>query len=156
MIRGFANSCDTLNLPSTPTSSNMFTFGHSFSSFPYTMSLFSEALLAFLNTGNISDEDATSVLEEYAWSSIISGKRVREYCEDLTEVISKVSHPFAKDLQLISSSTSQVLCKDYFTLVSWRLSFLLSESHQPTSHHHLHYLLPSSLQITYPASPENN
>jgi hypothetical protein len=98
MIRGFANSCDTLNLPSTPTSSNMFTFGHSFSSFPYTMSLFSEALLAFLNTGNISDEDAASVLEEYAWSSIVSGKRVREYCEDLTEVISKVSHPFPEGL----------------------------------------------------------
>jgi hypothetical protein len=55
------------------------------------MPFFSETLLAFLNTGNICDEDATSVLEEYAWSSIVSGKRVREYCEDLTEVISKVS-----------------------------------------------------------------
>jgi hypothetical protein len=32
-------------------------------------------------------------LEEYAWSCIVSGKRVREYCEDLTEVISKVSSP---------------------------------------------------------------
>jgi len=60
------------------------------------MSLFSEALLAFLNTGNVSDEDATSVLEEDAWSSIVSGKRVREYCEDLTEVISKVSYPLQK------------------------------------------------------------
>ena len=97
MIRGFANSSDTLHLPSTPTSANMFTFGHSFSSFPYTMSLFSEALLAFLNTGSVSDEDATSVLEEYAWSSIVSGKRVREYCEDLTEIISKVSNPLPKD-----------------------------------------------------------
>jgi hypothetical protein len=95
MIRGIANSSDTLLLPSTPTSSNLFTFGHqhpfSLSSFPYTMPFFSETLLAFLNTGNICDEDATSVLEEYAWSSIVSGKRVREYCEDLTEVISKVS-----------------------------------------------------------------
>lgn len=55
------------------------------------MPLFSETLLALLNTGNISDEDATSVLEEYAWSSVVAGTRVREYCEDLTEVISKVS-----------------------------------------------------------------
>jgi len=156
MIRGFANSSDTLNSPSTPTSSNMFTFGHSFSSFPYTMSLFSEGLLAFLNTGNVSDEDATSVLEEYAWSSIVSGKRVREYCEDLTEVISKVSHPFHEDLQLTCSSTSQVQCKDYSTLVSSLPSFPSFESHQPTSHHHSHSLLPSSLPITYPASPENN
>lgn len=56
------------------------------------MPFFSETLLAFLNAGNVSDEDATSVLEEYAWSSIVAGKRVREYCEDLTEVISKVSY----------------------------------------------------------------
>lgn len=140
MIRGFSNSSDTLNTPTTSTSLNMFTFGHSFSSFPYTMSLFSEALLAFLNTGNVSDEDATSALEEYAWSSIVSGKRVRELCEDLTEIISKVSHPLPeRELLLMSSSTNQVLCKDYFTLVSSPPSFPSFESHQPTSHHHLHY-----------------
>lgn len=100
MIRGLTASTDTLLLSSTPTSSNLFTFGFnhshqphpfSLSSFPYTMPFFSESLLAFLNTGNVCDEDATSVLEEYAWSSIVSGKRVREYCEDLTEVLSKVS-----------------------------------------------------------------
>lgn len=55
------------------------------------MSVFSETLLAFLNGGDITDEDVTSVLEEYAWSSIAGGKRVREYCEDLADVVIKVS-----------------------------------------------------------------
>jgi hypothetical protein len=54
------------------------------------MPVFSEALLAFLNGGDVTDEDITSVLEEYAWSCISGGKRVREYCEDLADVIAKV------------------------------------------------------------------
>jgi hypothetical protein len=92
MMRGLAglNSSDELLLPTTPTTSTLFTFGQSFTSFPYTMSVFSETFLAFLNGGDLTDEDVTSVLEEYAWSSIAGGKRVREYCEDLADVIAKV------------------------------------------------------------------
>jgi hypothetical protein len=91
MMRGLVNpsSSDELLLPSTPTSSTLFTFGHSFT-FPFTMPVFSETLLAFLNGGDVTDEDITSVLEEYAWSCISGGKRVREYCEDLADVIAKV------------------------------------------------------------------
>jgi len=74
--------------------------------------------LAFLNTGNISDEDATSVLEEYAWSSIVSGKRVREYCEDLTEVISKVSQYILVGTSTDDSSINQVQCSAYSIPVS--------------------------------------
>jgi hypothetical protein len=118
----------------------LFTFGTSFSSFPYTMPVFSETLLAFLNAGNVTDDDAVSVLEEYAWSCIVSGKRVREYCEDLTEVISKVSWlPSRRVTRADDSSTNQVLSSVCCILAYSLPSFPTFESPHRTSHHHLPY-----------------
>lgn len=101
--RPFASSSPS---PSPP-AKQLFTFNPSFTFYPYTMSLLQEALLSHLKNSSNSDTDRggkvdeqtiIDVLEEFAWASIAAGKRVREYCEDLSEVLTRVSYalPFSQ------------------------------------------------------------
>lgn len=98
MIRDFRKNALPLNLTtpnSAPATANMFTLDYASSSyfplFPYTMSTMQESLLTLLNADEVDEKDIIGALEEFAWASMTDGKRVREYCEELTEVIVRVS-----------------------------------------------------------------
>lgn len=81
------------HFPTTAAKVNLLTFDSNFPSFSfsYAMSPIQESLLSTLDKAGLSDEDALNALEEFAWTSIVQGKRVRDYCEDLTEVLGQVS-----------------------------------------------------------------